>query len=132
MAAEQRTQAPRGGRWHVRLSVGDRHDIWLIGWGRDSQIELHDHGTSAGALAVVHGGLVEQRLHRDELVQHVLLAGEATAFVAGERHGIANRGSDSALSVHVYSPALSSMTYFDNEGTPLTTDLVDLPGILVN
>jgi hypothetical protein len=120
-----------GGRWHVRLRVTDHYDVWLIGWGVDSSVELHDHGPSAGAISVVRGSLLEHtpRSAGGSRVQ-VLSPGEVRVFEPGHLHDVVNEGTDVALSAHVYSPPLSSMTFFDGDHAPLRTEPIDLPGLV--
>ncbi len=94
-------------------------DAWLIAWPPLSGVELHDHGSSRGALFVLDGGLVEltprQRAHGGfELSERRLKAGQAREFEPHDIHDVYNGSTDaSAVSVHVYSPPLQSMTYFD-------------------
>jgi hypothetical protein len=119
-----------GGRWHVRLRVTRHYDVWLIGWGVDSSIEMHDHGDSAGAVAVVRGRLVEHTPRAGAGSDcRPCAAGEVRVFEAGLRHDVVNEGPSVAMSVHVYSPPLSSMTFYD-EGSPVRTETVDLPGLV--
>ena len=124
------TAAP-GGRWHVRLRVTRHYDVWLIGWGVDSNVELHDHGRSAGAIAVVRGRLVEHTPrpsggHRE----HALAEGDVHSFGAGHVHDVLNRGPGTALSAHIYSPPLTSMTFFDDHRVAVRTEAVDFPGLV--
>src|SRR4051812_5295399 len=46
-------------RWSTRLFATPYVDVWLITWTRDQSTDLHDHGTSSGAFAVVEGTLEE-------------------------------------------------------------------------
>lgn len=120
-----------GGRWHVRLRVTDHYDVWLIGWGADSLVEMHDHGASAGALAVIHGTLVEHTPRTSGSVRRQQLArGDVHPFEAGHRHDVVNNGPGVAMSVHVYSPPLSSMTFYDDADVAVRTEAVDLPGLI--
>jgi Cysteine dioxygenase type I len=41
------------------LLATDRYEAWVIGWMPGQRVELHDHCSSAGALAVVDGRLIE-------------------------------------------------------------------------
>ncbi|MGZ4688395.1 MAG: cysteine dioxygenase [Acidimicrobiia bacterium] len=120
-----------GGRWHVRLRVTAHYDVWLIGWGVDSQVQLHDHGPSAGAISVVRGALVEHtpRASGGFRLQSVV-RGDVHVFEAGHRHDVVNEGPGVALSVHVYSPPLASMTFFDLDDAPVRTETIDLPGLV--
>jgi mannose-6-phosphate isomerase-like protein (cupin superfamily) len=97
-------------------------DAWLIAWPSGGSVALHDHGASRGALSVLSGTLVETVPHWDErdrfdLLRCDLQAGVTLRFDAGHIHDVVNEGSEPALSLHVYSPALTSMTMYDvNEG----------------
>jgi predicted metal-dependent enzyme (double-stranded beta helix superfamily) len=133
--ARSRTDAvaPPSGRWDIRLRVTDHYDVWLIGWGTDSKVELHDHGPSAGSIAVVHGALVEHTPlttggHRRQRLE----PGRAHAFGPGHLHDVVNEGPEVAISAHVYSPPLTSMTFYDDDRSPLRTDSIDLPGLVVD
>jgi predicted metal-dependent enzyme (double-stranded beta helix superfamily) len=120
-----------GGRWHVRLRVTDHYDVWLIGWGVASLVEMHDHGASAGAIAVMYGTLVEHTPRTAGGVRRQrLAAGTVHAFAAGHRHDVVNDGPDVAMSVHVYSPPLAAMTFYDDAGVAVRTEAVDLPGLI--
>jgi len=128
-------QHDREQRWHLRLSSNERFDIWLIGWHAHQGVELHDHGGSAGAFAVVEGELLETAGAvdgSDALVATRLGAGSARAFGSGHVHWVVNPSERVATSVHVYSPPLTTMDYY--EATPdlsfsrLATAPADGPG----
>lgn len=123
--------APPGGRWHVRLRTTAHYDVWLLGWGVDSSVDMHDHGGSAGAIAVVRGTLFEHTPRPSGGFRRLsIAAGDLHAFEAGRVHDIRNEGPRPALSTHVYSPPLQTMTYFDEKVTPLRTELIDLPALV--
>ena len=120
-----------GGRWHVRLRVTDHHDVWLIGWGVDSAVELRDHGPSAGAITVVRGALVEHTPRSTEGFRlQTLRPGHLHTFEPGHLHDVVNEGPAAAMSAHVYSPPLSSMTFYDHDRTPVRTETIDRPGLV--
>jgi quercetin dioxygenase-like cupin family protein len=120
-----------GGRWHVRLRVTAHYDVWLIGWGVDSGVEFHDHGDSAGAIAVVRGELTEHTPRTAGGVRtQRLAAGSVRAFEPGHVHDVVNDGTRPAMSTHVYSPPLSTMTHFDELLQPVRIETVDLPGLV--
>ena len=100
-------------RWHVRLHRDDEHEIWLLGWTAQQEVELHDHGGSVGAFAVVEGRLVEDHVGPRGFRQRRWPAGTASAFPAARIHHVWNPGPAPATSIHVYSPPLSSMTYYE-------------------
>ncbi len=99
-------------------------DAWLIAWPSGGRVELHDHGNSTGAVSVISGALVEAVPWRDDtgrlsLVHHELRAGATLGFGARHVHDVTNESDGHALSLHVYSPALTSMTFYDVAGDQL-------------
>ena len=126
--------SPRFLRWEEIPDVVERSwqlvartpdfDAWLIVWPAGGRVELHDHGTSRGALSVLSGTLVETVPHRDEwgrldLLRCDLQTGVTLRFDQGHVHDVLNEGPEPAISLHVYSPALTSMTHFDLVGDQL-------------
>jgi hypothetical protein len=104
-------------QWRLMARTPD-FDAWLIAWPSGGKVDLHDHGTSSGAVSVITGSLVEAVPWRDDtgrlsLVRHELQAGSTLAFGARHVHDVANESDHPALSLHVYSPALTSMTFYD-------------------
>jgi hypothetical protein len=103
--------------WHTVAST-DRYEAFVIGWPVGGSIELHDHGESAGAVVVAGGHLVETVVGHDvdgSLVadSRTVVAGGHLVFEPGHVHDIVNHGPGPAVSVHVYSPVLRSMTFFE-------------------
>jgi predicted metal-dependent enzyme (double-stranded beta helix superfamily) len=90
--------------------------VWLISWLPGQSTGFHDHGSSAGAFGVVWGALDECVVPRSEtgaLVTRVN-AGEVRAFGRRYVHDVRNSAVGSvAVSVHAYSPPLSTMTRYD-------------------
>jgi predicted metal-dependent enzyme (double-stranded beta helix superfamily) len=110
--------------WRLMARTPD-FDAWLIAWPRGGRVELHDHGTAAGAVSVISGTLVEAVPWRDDtgrltLVRHELWAGATLGFDVGHIHDVTNEADGHALSLHVYSPALTSMTFYDVIGDQLS------------
>jgi quercetin dioxygenase-like cupin family protein len=111
------SQLPPGDerRW-VQLVATDAYDAWLIAWPRGAALGMHDHGGSSAAVQVVAGRLVERHLDEDrpEIVhERALGAGDAIAFGPTHVHALRNEDDAEAISVHVYSPPLRHMSYFD-------------------
>ena len=107
----------RSRSWRLMARTPD-FDAWLIAWPKGGKVELHDHGTSTGAVSVISGALVEAVPRRDEagrlsLVRHELQAGATLGFGADHIHDVTNESEERALSLHVYSPALTSMTFYE-------------------
>jgi hypothetical protein len=104
-------------RWARTIRSDDHVDVWLITWATEQRAELHDHAGSLGALAVVTGELTEWGWAKDGAL-HVreLPAGTAAGFPLGHVHDVANVAAGPAVSVHVYSPPLTAMSYYDIDG----------------
>ncbi|NMO55060.1 cysteine dioxygenase [Actinoplanes sp. TBRC 11911] len=101
-------------RWYHRLAVAGDHEVWLLTWLPGQGTELHDHGGSAGAFQVVGGTLTEETVAgtRGTLQARELSAGTGRRFGTRHIHRITNRSGRPAASIHVYGPALSTMTQY--------------------
>jgi mannose-6-phosphate isomerase-like protein (cupin superfamily) len=106
-------------RRYYRALATDAYEAWVICWPSGGSLDLHDHGGSAGAFSVVSGELDEATIDHGDTVVRRYGPGDTTGFGASRIHAVANRGSAPATSVHVYSPPLGSMIYYeaDHEGT---------------
>lgn len=117
-------------RVHVRLTAGPDWEAYLITWPSGHGVEVHDHGDSAGAVAVVAGSLVELVARRsvrpggERLARHRLGAGTVRRVPRGRIHDVVNTGRFPATSIHVYGPALETMTFYDDELRPTRTERV--------
>ena len=104
------------GRWYERIHGEDGYEVWLISWLPGQSTGFHDHGGSAGAFGVVWGALDECVVPRNgsrALVNQVT-AGVVQAFGPHYVHDVRNPATGSvAVSVHAYSPPLTSMTRYD-------------------
>lgn len=110
-----------GERWYVSLLEEDGFEAWLLGWPVGEGIELHDHGSSSGAIAVVEGTLLETYIEASDWVRpggrlchRRLPEGARVSFEPDHIHDVVNGGNRQALSIHVYSPRLRSMTFYEN------------------
>jgi hypothetical protein len=151
--------APRftpSGRWYHRIAEADDHEVWLLTWLPGQATDLHDHGGSAGAFHVYSGTLIEDvhsgggpdsrltaqepgRLTARELDEGDVPAGRLTARELGEGagrrfgshhiHRIANRSSRPAISIHVYGPALTTMTRYRIGPAGLAVVAVEQAGV---
>jgi cysteine dioxygenase type I len=120
---------------HVRHDAGTRYfhhlyrdvnlDVWLICWLESQDTGYHDHDVSAGAVYVVEGNLCEDYFYRDEAGWIVVKtrerpAGSAFDFDSSSIHGLRHvPGEPAATSIHVYSPALWRMGYYEPGETGL-------------
>lgn len=103
-----------GRRHWSRLPAPDGAELWLLTWLPDQSTDLHDHGPSAAALTVVAGLLEEVRADATgRRTSTVLRPGDGVHLAPGVVHDVGNRGTEPAVSVHAYSPPLSSMSFYE-------------------
>lgn len=102
----------------LRIHSAEEYEVWLISWPPGATTDWHDHGSSSGAFTVLQGSLVEHTFDGG-LKLNDLDAGDAKAFGAGYAHDVRNESDLPALSLHVYSPRLSTMTRFRFRGDRL-------------
>lgn len=98
-------------QWH-RLDATKHLEIWLLGWPAAATTGWHDHHESSGAFLTVEGVLSEQVWLRNEPEERLLFADDGRTFGPRHVHHVANAGDTPALSVHVYSPALTHLTRY--------------------
>jgi predicted metal-dependent enzyme (double-stranded beta helix superfamily) len=102
-------------RWYQRLLREEDHEVWLLSWLPGQHTGFHDHGRSAGALMVVQGCLRERTAPggRPEHTGARLPQGSVRSFGPWYVHDVMNESAASAVSVHAYSPPLTTMCRFD-------------------
>jgi quercetin dioxygenase-like cupin family protein len=88
--------------------ANDAFDVWLIGWPPNHRTTPHDHGESLGIVLVLEGELVETT----NFARKELGAGQVTVVAPGAVHDVGT-GEWTALSLHVYSPPLTEMNFYD-------------------
>jgi hypothetical protein len=103
-------------RWDL-VAGSEVFEAWVIAWPPGGAIELHDHGGSSGAVVVAAGELVETSVvarPSGGVALETTRIGEGGSIRFTERHvhDIVNVGDTPAVSVHVYAPLLTSMTYY--------------------
>ena len=114
----------------VRLVVCDLWEAWVVGWTPGQHVEAHDHGDSAGAVAVVEGDLVEVLPDGPHRELRTWQTGSVVDLPVGVVHDVVGLGPGHSTSIHVYSPPLGTMTYYDDDGRPLRiADTDDEPAI---
>ncbi|HVG67961.1 MAG TPA: cysteine dioxygenase family protein [Gaiellales bacterium] len=93
----------------------DHHlDVWLICWSGAQQTGLHDHDLSGGAVRVIEGELAEDRLVFGSGVETVgYSGGDGFRFDSSRIHDVRHIGETPAVSLHLYSPPLWRMGYYD-------------------
>ena len=100
------------------MAASQAFEAWVISWPPGGAIELHDHGGSSGAVVVAEGELVETAVAENwrgtlGTTRTVLPAWASVTFDRTHVHEIVNMGPDLAISVHVYAPRLTAMTYYE-------------------
>jgi predicted metal-dependent enzyme (double-stranded beta helix superfamily) len=134
-APEQWPAAPRfnpADRWYHRLAVADDHEVWLLTWLPGQGTDLHDHGGSSGAFLVFDGTLTEETVADDgppRAVTRELGEGAGRRFGARHIHRVTNRSTRPAISIHVYGPALTTMTRYRLAPQGLQVRTVEAAGV---
>ncbi|HEV7826438.1 MAG TPA: cysteine dioxygenase family protein [Mycobacteriales bacterium] len=110
-------------RWHAHLRSTPLYDVWLLSWTPGQATELHDHGGSSGAFSVLTGTLRETLAAATPTgvrqSERTIGAGRTVAFGPEHVHDVGHAGHGPAASLHVYSPPLRSMTYYETAGGEL-------------
>jgi predicted metal-dependent enzyme (double-stranded beta helix superfamily) len=100
-----------GDERHFEQLWRDEHvDVWVISWANGNDTGFHDHDVSSGAVAVVEGELIEERLvlgGEPRRLRHG--AGETFDFDAAHVHRMLQDSDTPAVSIHAYSPPLWRM-----------------------
>lgn len=92
--------------------------VWLLCWMPGQQTGFHDHDGAAGAVCVVRGRVVEERLRLGTTpLRRVLRAGDRLAFSGSTIHCVGHAAGAPAVTVHAYSPALTRMGAYDVDAT---------------
>jgi predicted metal-dependent enzyme (double-stranded beta helix superfamily) len=117
-------------RWYHRLTQDHDQEVWLLSWLPGQDTGFHDHGESAGAFAVAFGALCERSLSAGarEPVGITMMQGTVRSFGPGHIHAVSNASQQLAVSIHAYSPPLTTMQRFELTGTglvPVTVDTAD-------
>ena len=102
------------------------YEVWVISWPVGVGLLLHDHGGSAGAFQVVDGVLEETSttVRGRRLRRRLIGPGQGKSFGAEYVHSIVNPETAPATSVHVYSPPLTSMTFYSQSPSGLIVSRV--------
>ena len=111
----------------------DGAQVWLLSWLPEQGTPLHDHGTSAGAFAVVRGTLTERIVGDDgTLVREStddLTCSRVRHFGPHYVHQDTNAQTEGAVSVHVYTPGLSRLNTYAVDVRTLVRTGTDRAGV---
>jgi quercetin dioxygenase-like cupin family protein len=118
-----------GERHWVELESTPYLQIWLLSWPAGTETGWHDHGESSGAFLTVSGTLREQTSHGHRRIERTLIAGEGRSLGPNHIHHVSNVGLETALSVHLYTPRLTSMTRYAVTPAGLQVKGVDRVGV---
>lgn len=104
-------------RFYVRLCRDHHLDAWLICWMASQDTGLHDHDLSSGAVHVTRGTIAEERLviGQKDLAVTEYEAGGSFRFDSSRIHNVRHAGQGAATSLHLYSPPIWRMGYYEVE-----------------
>jgi len=120
------------GRWYHRLAAEPEYEVWLLTWLPGQGTDLHDHGGSAGAFHVMSGSLTEDTVipgSPARITARELGEGAGRRFGGRHIHRVTNRSGRPAISVHVYGPALTTMTRYRIGAEGLDVVAVEKAGV---
>lgn len=102
-------------RFYIRLRRDHHLEAWLICWMPSQDTGLHDHDRSGGAVHVATGTVAEERmvLGRGGLDTVEYPSGSGFCFDASRIHNVRHTGAGPAISIHLYSPPLWRMGYYE-------------------
>jgi predicted metal-dependent enzyme (double-stranded beta helix superfamily) len=120
-------------RWYGRLDISHLdgaagYEAWLLSWLPGQRTDLHDHGGASGGFAVVSGSLREQSAAGDRLHTVTWIAGQHRLFGAHHIHQVGNVAPQPAISVHLYTPSLTTMTRYRWTGSGAELTAVERAG----
>ena len=97
-------------RHFEQLWRDDHVDVWVISWASGNDTGFHDHDVSRGAVAVVQGEVIEERLMLGGAPRRLRhRAGQTFDFDAAHVHRMRQDSDVPAVSIHAYSPPLWRM-----------------------
>jgi predicted metal-dependent enzyme (double-stranded beta helix superfamily) len=122
-------------RHYARLAAEREFEAWLLTWVPGQGTDWHDHGGSAGAFVILRGALTELHATTSAFTDPAIVgepreltAGTVRAFGTKHIHRVTNLALEPAISLHVYSPALTSMTRYEMVGGSLRMLAVEQAG----
>ncbi|RZS87302.1 cysteine dioxygenase type I [Motilibacter rhizosphaerae] len=120
-------------RWYVRLVATDAYEAWLLSWLPGQSTGPHDHGGSSGAMLVLQGSVAETTFAglggpgATSPATRTLPEGTLRPFGQKHVHDVAATGGP-AVTMHVYAPALRTMTRYAWAGDRLVAGATERAG----
>ena len=93
-------------RVYERVLDEPEFEAWLICWMPGHDTGFHDHDLSSGAVTVVRGAVLEERLGVGTTTSNIYVPGDTFDFTASEIHRVAHAGTQPTVTLHAYSPRL--------------------------
>lgn len=93
-------------------------DVYIIWWDYDQMSPIHDHASNGCIMKFLDGQVVERRYTKEweamVLEQERIIAAWETSYISDSigYHAIGTVWRQRAVSLHVYSPAAHTTTYF--------------------
>jgi predicted metal-dependent enzyme (double-stranded beta helix superfamily) len=100
----------------VRLLATVHYDVWVITWPDGSGLAPHDHGGVRSVLHVIDGEVIEivaDHVDEEPPRARILRQGETVWGKPSLVHDVANTSGADATTLHVYSPPLAEISFFD-------------------
>ena len=101
-------------RWWMVLYRTANCDVRLMAWESEQDTDWHDHGGSSGAWSVFSGSLREDVRAHDHVAVETRSLGPGSHGSFGPElvHDVGHEEGHPAVSIHVYSPPLTVLTYY--------------------
>jgi rhodanese-related sulfurtransferase/mannose-6-phosphate isomerase-like protein (cupin superfamily) len=99
-------------RTGLRVLATESYDVWVLRWSAGTAVSPHHHGDSDAAFVVSSGALKETRWLDGRREERRLTRRQGVTVERGVVHDV--EADVEALSVHVYSPPLARMAFFDD------------------
>ncbi len=113
----------------ARLPVREDVDVFVVTWPTFADTTLHSHGGATAAFRTVAGVLTEIRPDdHGRLLPRKFAPGLIGVILPEEIHDVRNEHADTAVSIHAYAPALTSLTYYSWAGGALRAERTLHPG----
>lgn len=101
-------------RVRIPLYADNSYEVRLLTWLPGQGSGFHDHGGSAGCLAVVTGSVWETVVGRDgHACRFRHQVGDVSSFRDDIIHNVRNLGSVGAVTIHAYRPELTDFRRYE-------------------